>query len=31
MKVGHRLAELLVQYGIEYVFGVPGRADVVAL
>ena len=24
MKVGHRLAELLVEYGIEYVFGVPG-------
>jgi len=24
MKVGHRMAELLVEYGIEYVFGVPG-------
>jgi acetolactate synthase-1/2/3 large subunit len=24
MKVGHRLAELLAEYGIEYVFGVPG-------
>jgi acetolactate synthase-1/2/3 large subunit len=24
MKVGHRLAELLAEYGVEYVFGVPG-------
>jgi thiamine pyrophosphate-dependent acetolactate synthase large subunit-like protein len=25
MKVGDRLANLLIEYGIEYVFGVPGR------
>jgi len=24
MRVGARLAELLVEYGVEYVFGVPG-------
>ena len=24
MKVGDRLAELLTEFGVEYVFGVPG-------
>lgn len=24
MKIGDRLAELLTEFGIEYVFGVPG-------